>query len=113
MPSAMDEFFGEAEGRPNHPDFWKLAEILLGIDGYIHEQQEAGRDKLEDVEKYLREFVDPESLRYVAQQRIFRALGISNEFVALMREKEIVQHSSAWVDGFVVGVKFRESKVAK
>ena len=47
--------------RPQHPDFWRLSESALLLDGRT--------DSGQSVDKAMSEYVDPESALYVVQQR--------------------------------------------
>lgn len=73
--------------RPQHPDFWKLAEVILEMDGIF---DESGGD--EYFEKFLKTEIDPDSIIYMAMQR-----G--------MRLKDVVPTSLAalYIEAFLVG----------
>lgn len=96
MTDAMNEFFGDAPGRPDHPDFWKLSETVLGMDA-LTEETHGFEDALAAIP------VDAQSLVYVAQQRASRAVDIDNPVT-------FVAGAACWLDGFIAGTRYRESK---
>lgn len=58
--------------RPEGPDFDRLVEIILQMDALWSE----GRDRA--FEEVIAEVIDPKAIAYMAMQRAFRALGITN-----------------------------------
>jgi hypothetical protein len=62
-PMDRDKF----PNRPDHPDFWRMSEVLLRIDGATSEGGESAPDVLG---------VDMDSFMYVASERIRRAVDI-------------------------------------
>lgn len=55
--------------RPDHPDFWLMSQALIDADKVADAGQE--------IPDIIGQVVDPDSLRYVAEQRALRALGPS------------------------------------
>jgi hypothetical protein len=98
MSSAMNEAFGNFPDRPDHPDFWKLSEIVLGLDGAIEEaERTGGSDVFHDL---ATEHCDLRSQLYMATQRVQRFL------LELGPVDGAMLAASAWIDGFQVGVRF-------
>lgn len=82
--------------RPQHPDFWRISEILLANDGDATE----GRRSLEAITGSV---VDLESLTYAAHQRagiMCAALGLDPGLVGIL--------ATAWVDAFTAGAMFQQ-----
>lgn len=82
--------------RPDHPDFWRLSEVVLQLDGAIDEAE----DKEAVWERVVSDIVDIPSLEYMAEQRALRAVG-SAAPVAL-----ITKLTALYLDGFCAGAKF-------
>lgn len=77
--------------RPDHPDFWLMAEVMQDFDQAADEG--ADFDRLVGV--------DTESLFYGATQRSLR----------IPVGTPVTQHASAaWIDGFVLGMNFQRRK---
>jgi len=91
MTDAMTEFFGDVPGRPDHPDFWKLSAILLGMD--------ADASDTEGFEKAVAH-VDPRSLTYTAMQRAQRTYRGDNP-------DAILAIAATWLDGFIAGSRWQ------
>ncbi len=87
--------------RPEHDDFWLLSEVILDSD------VEATTESLLEA---VRDYVDLQSLTYMAQQRAIRALGISSMDELTDSREETVTLAAAWMDAFVVGVRFERER---
>lgn len=44
--SDIGSLFGDFPGRPEHPDFWRLSEIILQLDGKFNEDDAAVEDEV-------------------------------------------------------------------
>jgi hypothetical protein len=88
----MDDAFGKIPGRPDHPDFWKLSQIVLRTDGRLEADPDAFRSTVSSV-------IDLESLTYFARQRVMRLFPGQPErsTIALM---------SLYMDAFIMGAEF-------
>lgn len=82
--------------RPDHPDFWRISEVVLQHDG------EAVEGKL-PLEEIVKDTVDPTSLTYFAMQRA----GMTCQ-KAGMPESLAPVLGSVWLDGFMAGAKFQQ-----
>lgn len=82
-------------GRPDHPDFWRLSEVLLRIDGATTE----GRESVVDVLG-----VDMASFMYAANERVSRAVDqqrqVGDPYLLLM---------TVYMDAFALGKGFAEA----
>ena len=87
--------------RPEHDDFWLLSEVILDSD------TQATTESLLDA---VRDYVDLQSLTYMAQQRAIRALGISDIDELTSSREEVVTLAAAWMDAFVLGVRFERER---
>jgi hypothetical protein len=88
----MDEVFGHDPNRPEHPDLWRLVEIILRTDGAA----EAG-EKI--VRTRLARAADLGSLRYLALQRAKRVRQIAADH----GWPPVRALNTAWLDGFLAG----------
>lgn len=94
MSDAMKDFFGDIPGRPEHPDFWVLSEIVLGMDA-LTEKPTGFEDAL------LAASVDSSSLLYVAKQRTSRGART---------QQDLMLGTACWLDGFIAGTRYNERK---
>ena len=81
--------------RPDHPDFWLMAECVQDVD--------AAADDGIAMERIIGN-VDIHSLAYMASQRALRMDASVVPVVA-------VSIAAGWVDGFLAGVNFQKRKV--
>lgn len=76
-------------GRPDHPDFRRLAALARSLD--IRAEQSGF-----DFRRHLGQYLDSASIIYVAQQR---ALRIGDD------ADPLAQRVVAWIDGLVLGLE--------
>ncbi|HYQ85291.1 MAG TPA: hypothetical protein VEP28_15040 [Rubrobacter sp.] len=88
--------------RPSHPDFEALASILRRVD--------ANSERGLDIKDYLSQWVDPDSVFYVAQERCKMALAGAIEEPGPddveMYEHLLVILAAVFVDGFSLGCEY-------
>lgn len=84
--------FGDFPDRPDHPDFWKLSDVVLQHDGLTE-------DADFDIQAHLATVLDPDSLRYMLAARVKRSHDRSGA-------PALVQAQAAWLDGFMIGVAY-------
>lgn len=84
----MRNGFGHHARRPEHPDFWALADVVLQHDGKTE-------DPGFEMGAYIASVADPGSVLYVARQRAMRS--------GLRDPLRVAAMSGVWVDGFMVG----------
>ena len=89
--------------RPDHPDFWKLAELVNQLDNATENE---GR-KFEEI---VAEAIDPRSLSYVAMQRSMKVLGVTTLGQFAARKRELVGLATTYHEGFLVGVRFKKEE---
>lgn len=109
-PNDPNEFFGAMPQRPDHPDFWKLSNVLMRLDRAL-DPSNPDQEALERAyEERLAEIgVDQKSVAYMATQRAFRALGIESRAELLFDPQKAhlaIMLSSIWLDAFAAGVFF-------
>lgn len=98
---SLNDVFGSYPGRPDHPDFAKLADVVLQQDGRSY-------DADFDFAKYLAEFIDADSLRHMARERSRRiADGLPTQ---LTLEDMVAAFSAIYLDAFMVGYQFHAKK---
>ena len=86
--------------RPDHPDFWRLSEIVLQIDA----QADVPGTNIDDL---VKQSIDLPSATYMALQRALRiktATGI---------ELSLVYLSAAWLEGLVVGIRSEQRRIPR
>jgi len=88
---AMQDFFGPFPGRPDHPDFWKLSEVVLSLDAPA---DEVGASALLDA--CTKVPIDLDTVMYMATQRASRVYGAS--LAGLV--------AGLWIDGFMAGERY-------
>lgn len=84
--------------RPDHPDFWRLSDCVLRLDGA---SQEATDNAFESA---LADTCDETSLLYMGAQRVLRmcaAIGIADR-------EQIAAVLAVWCEGFIVGSRFEK-----
>lgn len=79
--------------RPQHPDFWRMAEVVLGQDA------DSAAKTLEEV---VGDLVDYESLEYMAAQRAARLRQFAH-----LSEAGTQAAMAGWLTGFAAGVEFQ------
>lgn len=104
----LNDFFGQRAKRPDHPDFWKLSEVLLRMDSGI-DPKAMSQDEMEEQYKVrLAEIgIDPDVLNYASVQRAYRLLetmppGMPDPLKAMLGS----MFASLWLDGFAAGAFF-------
>lgn len=105
--------------RPDHPDFWKLSEIILALKA-DHDQQERGEITMEEFEKRWRAHYesvgDFDSIAYCAMQAAFAIHNIKTGedwlYVSTTpsRHMAYVQTVQSYFDGFIMGAKLERSR---
>lgn len=89
--------------RPTHDDFWKLSNLIIEDDL----KSEVDKDYLF---KTVAEQVDSYSVTYMAMQRAFRALQIMTVSDLRDRQEEAAKNAALWLEGFLIGCQFKDSK---
>lgn len=105
----MSDPFGDKDrfsGRPDHPDFWKLSEVILRLDGAFQEVEEEAREALWEEE--VGRFIDPEVVGYVAFQRAVRVMGITMAGEVDEHAATLTPLIQCWVDAFMMGCNYQE-----
>jgi hypothetical protein len=72
--SATDAVFGKRSLRPDHPDLWRISQVIMRNDASVDEAD--GQDAKEVVwASIVGEVVDKDVMLYMAFQRMLRAFG--------------------------------------
>jgi len=111
----ISDIFGKGApgGRPEHPDFWKLSDILLKFDSDLDPSNPDEAAKEAQWQARMKEVgIDLDSLSYAATQRAYRICGIRTVVDLLDPEKvmEVARVASVWMEGVAAGVTFERSK---
>ncbi len=107
--AGLEDVFGRNPHRPNHPDFWRMSEILLGNDGAMDEapdemKESIWRDRVASV-------VDVQSVTYMAVQRALKLSGVNSNPFRQDTPQEVArkaQGAALFIDAFVAGVMFAQ-----
>lgn len=99
---SLNDTFGPFPGRPDHPDFARLADIVLQQDGRSH-------DADFDYGTYLGQFIDPASIRHMAVERSKRTASHLPRDLTL--EDMVMALSAMFIDAFTIGYRFHERKI--
>lgn len=103
----LRDIFGDNAGRPDHPDFWKLSDVLLKMDSGLDPANPNEEEKEAQFHARLAEIgVEVDSLVYTATQRAMRALGVTTQMEFMAHVGEIARLTSIWLDAFAAGVFF-------
>jgi hypothetical protein len=101
--SAMDDVFGELPGRPDHPDYWRISEIVLRHDGAVEEAPIEERNAA--WMRLIGELVDDlEGLTDVAMKRTMFALGAQADY------ETAAKATASFIDGFATGAEYAGGK---
>ena len=84
-------------GRPDHPDFWVLSQVIIDQDSRSDNQTIPFGDRIAQV-------VDPDSLVYMAKQRALRILGPNAS------RGQLARLASVWLDAFMAGAAYQVEK---
>lgn len=99
---SMGDLFGHFPGRPQHPDFAVLSDVVLQHEG---NQEDAGFE----MGAYIGRFIDEPSLVYMAKQRAARFLALHGKDPT--RNAQLVSMiAAAYLDGFITGNLYHERK---
>jgi hypothetical protein len=101
---SLNDVFGDFPGRPDHPDFARLSDIVLQQDGRSY-------DPGFDYAEYLAQFIDPASLRHMARERSKQVAGKMPERLTL--EDMVAALGAVYLDAFMVGYQFHARKETK
>lgn len=83
-------------GRPQHPDFWRISNVVLELDGHASE----GVSMSEIVAK----LIDEQSLTYMAEQR---ALWAKHNLPGLTMAAPPAL-AAIWLTAFAAGIRFQQ-----
>lgn len=88
--------------RPDHPDFWIMAEAVQDFD--------SAADDGTAMPRIVESMVDLDSLLYMAEQRALRAAKMVNPFMARTPDTERIKLQSMWIDAFMAGALYQKYK---
>lgn len=107
----INDIMGGGFDRPDHPDFWKLSQVVLKLDSGLDPTNPDEEEKDRQFKARLAEIgVDEKTLSYIATQRSFRALGIKSKADLLANFDKVALLAAIWIDAFAAGIFYeRES----
>lgn len=97
---SLDDVFGPFPGRPDHEDFRILTDIVLRQDGRSY-------DTDFDFREHLGQFIDPDSVTHMAEQRAGRLVRMSTGFE---NPKLTSMVAAAMIDAFMLGCQFQQRR---
>lgn len=92
-------------GRPDHPDFWALSDIILKMDGAVAEARTED-EKNAAWQRFFHDIVDTESLIYMGFQRAMRALGITTAGEVRRQNDLVTKMATLYAEAFAVGIEY-------
>lgn len=106
----LNDVFGVMPNRPDHPDMWKLSEILLGMDAGMEPSVPAEEKEALWQKRVTEVGINPEVVSYAATQRAFGSAGVRtrNDLLDPAKAIQVMRLASAWLDGFIAGARFKE-----
>lgn len=108
MSDFFDGLLGGPPNRPQHPDFMKLADILLRHDGPTTDPTTMENFSMMD---RIAEDIDPEVLTYMSQARAAVYLRmVEQELGTPISSSHLVSMAGSWVDGFLVGIEWQKAQ---
>lgn len=111
--SDSEDAFGKRPNRPNHPDFWRISEVILAADGAL-EAARTEDDKEAAWKARTSGVVDIHSVTYAAIQRTMLAFGrpdAGSSFGLISSGLSAAQQatvSALWTEAFVYGAMFQQ-----
>jgi hypothetical protein len=102
--NAMDLVFGKNPTRPNHPDLWRISQVLLHNDAAV---DEAAPDDKDDVWKSITgTLVDVPTVLFMAEQRVRRAFGPMTSLDEIPVRARL---TALVVDAFIAGAGYQKA----
>lgn len=110
----ISDIMTEPQGvkRPDHPDFWKLSEIILALKADKEEHERGQIDEAEFERRWRAHYEgvgDFDSIAYSAMQAGFALHGVVTEgdwrrvVDSPARHRAYIQSVQAYFDGFIMG----------
>ena len=90
-------------GRPDHPDFWRLSELVLQLDG---QATEAGMQ----LDEMVAGVIDPASLGYMAVMRAMKLVGAETRGQLAAKQREVARFATLYHEAFILGVRFEAKR---
>lgn len=107
--SGINDFFDGRRfpQRPDTPDFWRLSEIILQMDGAMDAAQ--NDDEREAVwNDFVLSHISGDALYYLAYQRACRAVGATTIGGVSKHRHEITRLIVLYSEAFAVGVAYQQ-----
>ena len=90
--------------RPDHPDFERLRLIIaVGLDRH------AAEDPGFNLEEYLGQSIDAQSLSYWSLQRALRAFSIESPAAMVEQMESLMRVCAIYLEAFIVGVQWERA----
>jgi hypothetical protein len=117
----MSDVFGSNPARPDHPDFWRMSEVRLMLDGRTQNPDVSDEERQKSFTELYGDAADIESITYMAFMRTLKAFG--PEGAAKMEEalaqlagttssrltmQQRTTVMALYMEAFVTGVEFQK-----
>lgn len=96
--------------RPDHPDFWLLASVVVDYDAAA-DSAESKEEKYRQIDALTANLIDGPSLAYMAQQRALRALGIGLASELVRRNDEVFLLAGMYYEAVLFGIEFERRRL--
>lgn len=105
--SDLGDLFGDFPARPDTPDFWRLSEIILQMDGAV---AEARTEEEREVawKRFFDKHVSTHAIYYMGIQRAMLALGLSTAGDLSRHHELITKMATIYAEAFAVGTQYME-----
>jgi hypothetical protein len=121
MSDALSDVFGSNPDRPDHPDFWRMSDVRLMLDGRTQNPDISDEERQKSFAELYGDAADIESISYLAFMRTRAAFGlegaakIEEAFASLMGKEssrltteQRTKVMALYMEAFVTGVEFQK-----
>ena len=106
----LADLFGPNPTRPTHPDFWKLSNAVLDLDGAMLEGLQQGRGVDDVIAEKAAQVGDSYAICYVAVQRSMHAHSVKTAGDLKGKFDEVARTAIIYMEGMIVGARLVEQK---
>lgn len=122
MSDAMSDVFGSNPNRPDHPDYWRISEVVLKLDGRTQNPDVSDEERQKSFQELYNGVADIESITYVAFHRTAFAFGVegaarieemmaklTGETSSRLTMEQRMKVIALWMEAFVIGAEFQKA----
>jgi hypothetical protein len=100
------DFIEGPKARPDHPDFWRMSEIILQLDGRL-EDAKTDEDRERIFLEVVREHCDVDSLMYMGVQRAMRVIKAQTGLDVIEHFETMGWLVTVYVESFIAGMEYQ------